>query len=122
MSPLFHSPTQAWVPVDHISALPTVIPQRFLVTVAGREVKEGPRFLRVGKTSSVGTFSPKVRLILFIFLRFASVSFWWKMVWEVGVIGLMGKSPKWEVRGVGTGLSWDFAMRWSSGETTIGLR
>jgi hypothetical protein len=54
---------------------------------------EGAGFFRVGKMSSVGTFSPKVRLSLFIFLRFASASFfWWKKALEVGVVGLMGKS------------------------------
>jgi len=71
MSPLFHSPTQAWVPVHHTWALLTVMLRRFLVAMADRE---GVEFVKVGNMSSVGTLSPKVRLILFNFLRFASAS------------------------------------------------
>jgi len=101
----------------------TVMLRRFLVTGSEQAVNEGAGFLGAGKMSSVGTFSPKVRLTLLIFLRFASTSFfWWKMALEVGVVGLMGKSSIAEAKGERSGLRWDSLMRWSSGDTTTGLR
>ena len=40
----------------------------------------------------------------------------------MGVVGLMGKSSIEGDKGVGSGLRWCFPMRWSSGDTTTGLR
>lgn len=123
MSPLFHSPTQAWEPVDHTWSELTVMLRRFRVVGVDRAVDEGVGFIGTGKMSSAGTFSPKVRLTLLIFLRFASASFFWrKKASEVGVIGLMGKSSMPKVEGERSGLSWGFLTRWSFGGTTTGLR
>lgn len=83
-----------------------VILRRFLLAGAERVGIEGVGFIGTGKMSSVGTFSPKVRLTLFIFRRFASASFLrWKKALDVGVIGLMGKSSIAEVKGEKSGLN-----------------
>ena len=100
-----------------------VMLRRFLAAGVDRVVAEGAGFIGAGKMSSDGTFSPKVRLTLLIFLRFASASFfWWKKALEVGVNGLRGKSSTPRAGGERSGLSWDFLIRWSSGDTSTGLR
>lgn len=125
MSCRFHSPTHpAWgfaAPVDHIGwgALLRDVLRRFLLRACRPEV-EGARGRQVvagaWKTSSTGTFSPSVRVILDIFFLLASASrFSMNETSKVGVIGLKRSE-------VGVGVGGKVATLGSLGDRGTGLR